>query len=70
MNCVGNAIGAVIAEMVFKGLVVSVGGGISLEVAALSGARALQKSEATASKVAKYILAVMALVGAFVGPRV
>lgn len=64
MDGTGRIAGAVIGEMILKGLAMTVAGGILLEGAALSGAKALKENQATASKVAKCVLAAIALVGA------
>lgn len=58
-------VGAAIGDLILEGLTIAVGGGVLLEGAALSGAKALEKSQATASKVAKCALAAIALIGAF-----
>ncbi len=66
MDGTGRIAGAVIGEMILKGLAMSVAGGILLEGAALSGAKSLKESQATASNVAKWALAAIALIGALV----
>ena len=66
MDGTGAIAAGAIGEMVVKVLALSAGAGILLEGAALSGARALRENQATASKVAKCVLAVIAVAGAIV----
>ncbi len=63
-GAISAGIGAAIEKIVLTGLGIAVGGGILLEGAALSGFRALKDNQTTAAKVAKCILAVIAMVGA------
>lgn len=60
---VGSIASAALGKMVVKGLAMSIGAGILVEGAALSGAKALKENQATAAKVAKYALGVIALIG-------
>jgi hypothetical protein len=51
--------------MVYSGITISlVTGGVLLEGAALSGAKALKENQTTAAKASKCVLAVLALIGA------